>query len=441
MIKYELKLPPMGEGVMEATITGWIKNEGDFIQEDDIIVEIATDKVDSDVPSPVSGKIIKKLKNINDICKIGETFAIVEIEGDDTNALTDDKEDEKKPSIEKAEPIDKEIITQIEQPLLTNTVEEGIHSDKERFYSPLVKAICKEENISQAELEKIKGSGLNNRVTKDDMLLYLKNRIEKSPIAENIPEINTVIPDMAIPANAQPTCSDEVIEMDRMRKLIADHMLASKQISPHVTSFIEADVTNIVQWREKIKDSFLKKEGEKITYTPLFIQAIVKAIKDYPMINISVEGNKIIKKKNINIGVATALINGNLIVPVIKNADQLSLTGLTKATNDLAKRARNNNLKPEEIKGGTYTITNLGSFGNIAGTPIINQPEVAILAIGAIVKKPAVIETPQGDLIGIRYKMILSHTYDHRVVDGSLGGMFVKRVCDYLENFDINTPI
>lgn len=440
MTKYELKLPPMGEGVMEATITGWIKNEGDFIQEDDIIVEIATDKVDSDVPSPVSGKIIKKLKNINDICKIGEPFAIVEIEGDDSNTLADNKTDEKISSVEKSESIDKEIITHIEQPLLNNSVEEEIHSDRERFYSPLVKAICKEENISQAELEKIKGTGLNNRVTKDDMLLYLKNRMEKKPVTKNITETNFAIPDITVPASEQPNC-DEVIEMDRMRKLIADHMLASKQISPHVTSFIEADVTNIVQWREKIKETFLKKEGEKITYTPLFIQAIVKAIKDYPMINISVEGNKIIKKKNINIGVATALINGNLIVPVIKNADQLSLTGLTKATNDLAKRARNNNLKPEEIRGGTYTITNLGSFGNIAGTPIINQPEVAILAIGAIVKKPAVIETPQGDLIGIRYKMILSHTYDHRVVDGSLGGMFVKRVCDYLENFDINTPI
>lgn len=439
MIEYELKLPPMGEGVMEATVTGWAKNEGDFVQEDDVIIEIATDKVDSDVPSPVSGKIIKKLKNINDICKIGEPFAILEIEGKADSNLDENKE-EVIISNHSSESLEKEIITEIEKPLLHNTsLEKDIHFSKDRFYSPLVKAICIKENISQEELSAIKGTGINNRITKDDMFLYLKNR--KNDNLNHTSATKNIVSDVSSVSNNHSYETEEVIEMDRMRKLIAEHMIASKQISPHVTSFIEADVTNIVQWRNKIKDAFFKKEGEKITFTPLFIQAIVKAIKDYPMINISVEGNNIIKKKNINIGVATALVNGNLIVPVIKNADQLSLTGLTKATNDLAKRARNNNLKPEEIKGGTYTITNLGSFGNIAGTPIINQPEVAILAIGAIVKKPAVIETPQGDLLGIRHKMILSHTYDHRVVDGALGGMFVKRVCEYLENFDINTLI
>ncbi len=447
MAEFKLTLPPMGEGVMEATITGWVKNEGDHINEDDIIIEIATDKVDSDVPSPVSGKLIKKLKSANEICKIGEAFAILEIEGEKTQEETSNSSvKEEKSVIKNVE--EQEVISTLEKPLQTSYSQEEITSPikekeeiistKDKFYSPLVKSICKEENISQAELETIQGTGLGGRITKEDILSYIKNRTLNnvtSPITE-IQQSKTINTPVTISSG-----SDEVIEMDRMRKLIAEHMIASKQTSPHVTSFVEADVTNIVLWRNKNKDIFFKKEGEKLTFMPIFVQAIVKAIKDFPMINISVNGNTIIKKKNINIGMATALPSGNLIVPVIKNADQLSLSGLAKTINDLANRARNNKLKPEDIKGGTYTITNLGSFGNIAGTPIINQPEVAIMAVGAIIKKPAVIETPQGDMIGIRHKMFLSHAYDHRVVDGALGGMFVKRVCDYLENFDINTEI
>ncbi|WP_128330740.1 dihydrolipoamide acetyltransferase family protein [Apibacter sp. HY039] len=446
MAEYKMVLPPMGEGVMEATITGWVKNEGDYINEDETIIEIATDKVDSDVPSPVSGKLIKKLKDVNDTCNIGEAFAILEVEGVSSEDSLEDKSIT--PSISESETINsdqiiKETVNELEKPLTKVLQDQDDIHAKDKFYSPLVKAICKEENITTEELGNIQGSGLNGRITKEDILTYVKSRAKSSQNSISN-ENNSFITTESVNNKSYPVhacAEDEVIEMDRMRKLIAENMLNSKRISPHVTSFVEADVTNIVLWRNKYKDIFYKKEGEKLTFTPIFIQAIVKAIKDFPMINISVEGNTIIKKKNINIGMATALSDGNLIVPVIKNANQLSLSGLAKTINDLANRARKNSLKPEDVKGGTYTLSNIGSFGNIAGTPIINQPEVAIMVVGSIVKKPAVIETPQGDLIGIRHKMILSHTYDHRVIDGALGGMFVKRVSDYLENFDINTEV
>ena len=431
MSEYKLVLPAMGEGIREAVITSWLKNEGDRVNEDEGIIEIATDKVDSELPSPVSGKLIRKLKNINDICQIGEAFALLDVEDSitESDASIGNIEAAESQIIEEEQ---KEILLELERPLQKSADEETRPkvSSKELFLSPLIKSICHEENISQEELKTIQGTGLGGRITKSDLMSYLKNRNQISIPKEEKESLKTAASN-----------GDEIIEMDRMRKLIAENMVASKHISPHVTSFIEADVTGIVIWRNKIKDAFEKREGEKFTFMPVFVQAIAKALKDFPMVNISVDGDKIIKKKNINIGMATALPNGNLIVPVIKNADQLSLSGLAKTINDLAFRARNNQLKPDEINGGTYTVTNLGSFGNLMGTPIIRQPEAAIMAIGAIIKKPAVIETPQGDLIGIRHKMYLSHTYDHRVIDGVLGGMFVKRVCDELENFDVNTEI
>ncbi|MDR2121621.1 MAG: 2-oxo acid dehydrogenase subunit E2 [Flavobacteriaceae bacterium] len=442
MAEYKLILSPMGEGVMEATITRWAKNEGDFIDEDETVIEIATDKVDSNVPSPVSGKLVKKLKEVNDTCKIGELIAILEIEEPEKNItktipVSSQKESEPEKNI-----VEQEIIAELEQPLQTASYNRGeINRTKNTFYSPLVRSICKEENISQEELESIQGSGLGGRITREDILAYVKNKNTDTASSQQAETEQSPISSPPVEPLAALSDSEEIIEMDRMRRLIAEHMIVSKQISPHVTSFVEADVTNIVLWRNKHKDLFLKEKGEKLTFMPMFIQSIVKALKDFPMVNISVNGNLIIKKKNINIGMATALPNGNLIVPVIKNADLLSLSGLAKTINDLANRARNYKLKPEDTQGGTYTITNIGNFGNIAGTPIINQPEVAIMAVGAIVKKPAVIETPQGDLIGIRHKMYLSHTFDHRVIDGVLGGTFVKRVSDYLENFDVNTEI
>ncbi|TWP22945.1 2-oxo acid dehydrogenase subunit E2 [Apibacter muscae] len=448
MSEYKITLPPMGEGIIEATITRWVKNEGDFINEDEIIVEIATDKVDSDVPTPRAGKLIKKLKDVNEVCDIGEAFAILEVEDDSSSNSNNISSNT---LIESSE---EEIIAQLESPLVHNTSSiENTEKKKDNYYSPLVRAICEQENISESERQSIVGTGLNGRITKEDILTYLKNRSEISSTEKvSIIESKIISRDCETPSDSlindlstktivSSSESDEIFEMDRMRKLIAENMLRSKQIAPHVTSFVETDVTNIVLWRNKFKDLFYKKEGEKLTYTPIFIQAVVKAIKDFPMINISVKGSTIIKKKNINIGMATALPNGNLIVPVIKNADQLSLSGLARKINDLANRARTNKLNPEDTQGGTYTVSNIGGFGNIAGTPIINQPQVAILAIGSIVKKPAVIEAPQGDLIGIRHKMILSHTFDHRVVDGALGGMFIKRISDYLEDFDLNTEI
>lgn len=438
MAEYKLLLPSMGEGVMEATIITWLFNEGDTVKEDDSVVEIATDKVDSDVPTPVSGKIVKILKQKDEVAKVGEAIAILEIEGEGGNTASE----EVKTEAPAATP-DAETLKTIEQPL---QVAASTEFSGDLYLSPLVKSIAQQENISEAELKTIKGSGLEGRITKEDILTYVANRGNQPAVQQAAPAqqavsapqpVATSTPASTISAGA----GDEIIPMDRMRKIIAENMVKAKQIAPHVTSFIETDVTNVVKWRNKNKTAFEKREGEKLTFMPIFVRAVVKAIQDFPMINVSVNGDNIIKKKNINIGMATALPDGNLIVPVIKNADQLSLSGLAKAINDLAYRARNKKLRPEDTQGATYTISNVGSFGNLMGTPIIPQPQVAILAIGAIVKKPAVLETPDGDVIAIRNLMFMSHSYDHRVVDGSLGGMMLKHVHDYLENWDLNTEI
>jgi 2-oxoglutarate dehydrogenase E2 component (dihydrolipoamide succinyltransferase) len=436
MSKVEVLLPKMGESVAEATITSWLKKVGESIESEESLVEIATDKVDSEVPAPASGTLLEILVPEGEVAKVGQAIAIIGAEG--AQAATPAAA-----TLASASPATE--ITAVQEPKATASIIPAPTADSGRFYSPLVKNIAKQEGISSSELDTIEGSGQGGRVTKKDLLAYLPVRGMKpsapavapaaAPVTvkERIPEPTASLNDLQ---NRDFGGSVELIEMDRMRRLIADHMVKSKSTSPHVTSFVEADVTHIVKWRDKVKKSFEQKEGEKLTFTPIFIEAIVKAIKDFPMVNISLEGNYIIRKKFINIGMATALPSGNLIVPVIKNADQLNLVGLTKAVNDLAARARDNKLKPDEIQGGTYTISNVGSFGNVMGTPVINQPQVAIMAVGAIQKKPAVIETPEGDLIGIRHKMFLSHSYDHRVVDGSLGGMFVRRVADYLEQFD-----
>jgi len=447
MAQYKLLLPKMGESVAEATIIKWNKNPGDHIEMDDTVMEIATDKVDSEVPSPVSGKLIEQLYKVDDVAQVGSVIAIIETaepqssNGQHPAESKDEPREEKKTEEHEqlAEPVP--YTAQLEHKSETDAVKPG-----SRFYSPLVRNIAAQEGISAAELDQIPGKGADGRLTKDDLLSYLQNKRQQGAATPaNRESIQAGHVKQEPPAQAAPTASvsggDEIIEMDRMRRLIADHMVMSKHTSPHVTSFVEADVTNLVLWREKVKNGFEKREGEKITFTPIFIEAVVKAIKDMPMINISVNGNQIIKKRDINISMATALPSGNLIVPVIKKADQLNLTGLTKTVNDLASRARNNKLKPDDVQEGTFTITNVGSFGNVMGTPIINQPQVAILAVGAIKKKPAVIETPQGDYIGIRHMMFLSLSYDHRVVDGALGGMFVRRVADYLENWDINREI
>ncbi|UPQ79563.1 2-oxo acid dehydrogenase subunit E2 [Flavobacterium azooxidireducens] len=449
MAKFELKLPKMGESVAEATITNWLKKVGEKIEADEAVLEIATDKVDSEVPSEVSGTLTEILFNVDDVVKVGQTIAIIDTEGG--SAPAEKANEEIAPAIvelEKAIEVAQEVVH-------SATPVEVDFSASEKFFSPLVKNIAKEEGVSISELEKINGSGKEGRVTKDDILSYVKDRANQ-PVAAPKPVVAAETPKAEIkvetPKTETPKAEstpekkipvsvngqDEIIEMDRMRKLISGYMTTSKQTSAHVQSFIEVDVTNIVNWRTKVKDAFEKREGEKLTFTPIFMEAVAKAIKDFPMINISVEGDYIIKKKNINLGMAAALPNGNLIVPVIKNADMLNLVGLTKTVNDLANRARNNQLKPDEIQGGTYTVTNVGTFGSVFGTPIINQPQVAILALGAIRKVPAVIEAPTGDYIGIRHKMFLSHSYDHRVVDGSLGGQFVKRVADYLEGFSEN---
>jgi len=435
MAEYKLLLPSMGEGVMEATIISWLYNEGDTVKEDDSVVEIATDKVDSDVPTPVSGKIAKILKQKDEVAKVGEAIAILEIEGENEAAQPKSHEEVKSelPNLTEAE------LQELEKPLQTASKTEY---SGDLYLSPLVKSIVQQENISETELNSIKGSGLEGRITKEDILAFVKNRGNNEVKAETKVEAKSVTETKpATIAPIQVSGSDEIIPMDRMRKIIAENMVKAKQIAPHVTSFIETDVTNVVKWRAKHKTAFEKREGEKLTFMPIFVKAVVKAIQDYPMINVSVNGDNIIKKKNINIGMATALPDGNLIVPVIKNADQLSLSGLAKAINDLAYRARNKKLKPEDTQGATYTISNVGSFGNLMGTPIIPQPQVAILAIGAIVKKPAVLETEDGDVIAIRNLMFMSHSYDHRVVDGSLGGMFLKHVHDYLQNWDMNTEI
>lgn len=528
MAKYKLLLPKMGESVAEATIIKWTKKPGDYIEIDETVMEIATDKVDSDVPSPVAGKLLEQLCKDNDVVQVGAIIAIIET--DEPEVVTEQAttpvveqspvvapvqqttpevhkpiEELQQPASVKNNPVSETAIpipgvkvSEEKQPVFTETRKEltehvpfteqleqkatvkGEEAGKNslRFYSPLVKNIAAQEGIGNDELDKIAGTGFEGRLTKDDLLNYIQNRYKvvpalqsanastaSQPVAATAPVIETPIsqttteapkaapvaaapqPEPAKPVEDKATNStslsggNEIIEMDRMRRLIADHMVMSKHTSPHVTSFVEADVTNLVRWRERIKGSFEKREGEKITFTPIFIEAVVRAIKDLPMINVSVSGTQIIKKKDINISMATALPSGNLIVPVIKKADELSLLGITKAVNDLANRARTNKLKPDDVQDGTFTITNVGSFGNVMGTPIINQPQVAILAVGAIRKKPAVIETLQGDMIGIRHMMFLSLSYDHRVVDGALGGSFVKRVSDYLENWDTDREI
>jgi 2-oxoglutarate dehydrogenase E2 component (dihydrolipoamide succinyltransferase) len=439
MARFELKLPKMGESVAEATITNWLKQVGDTIEMDEAVLEIATDKVDSEVPSEVSGILVEQLFGKDDLVQVGQTIAIIEteaVEGAVETAKT--VVQEAAAEIEKTIEVAQQLVSE-SAPITTN----DIKSDK--FFSPLVKNIAKEEGVTLAELEAIPGSGKEGRVTKEDIIKFVADRNSKpKQVTTMSPEVKTVAqnsPPVTPSQQAVPVSvngGDEIIEMDRMRKLIAGYMVASVQTSAHVQSFIEVDVTNIVKWRDKVKVAFEKREGEKLTFTPIFMEAVAKALKDFPGLNISVDGDFIIKRKNINLGMAAALPNGNLIVPVIKNADQLNLVGMAKAVNDLGNRAKAGKLKPDDTQGGTYTVTNVGTFGSVFGTPIINQPQVGILALGAIRKVPAVIETPEGDFIGIRQKMFLSHSYDHRVVDGALGGSFVKRVADYLEAFDID---
>jgi 2-oxoglutarate dehydrogenase E2 component (dihydrolipoamide succinyltransferase) len=439
--KVEVILPKMGESVAEATVTTWLKKVGDKVEAEEAMVEIATDKVDSEVPAPSDGVILEILVQEGEVAAVGQVIAIIGAEGE-ANAPAPAQTSA--PAEAAAQQVEQTVATAVATAAPTNVD----FSDSDRFYSPLVKSIAKEEGIALNELEQISGTGQAGRVTKKDILTYLENRGNSTPVSAQAPVAKAPAPaaaPKAAPVSVAPAASYggdvEVIEMDRMRKVISEHMVRSKHTSPHVTSFVEADVTNIVNWRNRIKKDFEKRENEKITFTPIFIEAITKAIKDFPMINITVEGDKIIRKKNINIGMAAALPSGNLIVPVIKNADRYNLLGLTQQVNDLANRARNNKLLPDDISGGTYTMTNVGTFGNVMGTPIINQPQVAIMAVGAIRKKPAVIETEQGDYIGIRHMMFLSHSYDHRVVDGALGGMFVRRVADYLEQWDVNREI
>lgn len=497
MAKYQLLLPKMGESVAEATIIRWLKSPGDFIEADEAIMEIATDKVDSEVPSPVSGKLLSQLFNENDIVQVGSVIAEI-----DTEATAAQKSAPQQPA--PAAPVYKESfpandtvafeeqkipgisqLTPEPQKPAPVAAQAQVVTNGDRFYSPLVKNIASQEGIGTAELDRIPGSGTDGRLTKDDLLSYISKRPnayangtpqpvaapsqaspqqqarpQPAPAPQPVAQAPQATPPpaqqtyqqpapVAAPQTAAPapkpvypvSAGDEIIEMDRMRKLIADHMVMSKHTSPHVTSFVEADVTNLVNWREKVKKNFETKVGERITFTPIFIEAVVKAIKDMPLINSSVNGTQIIKKKDINIGMATALPSGNLIVPVIHKADTLNLVGLTKSVNDLANRARGNKLMPDEVKNGTFTITNVGSFGNVMGTPIINQPQVAILAVGVIKKKPAVLETKDGDVIAIRQMMFLSLSYDHRVIDGALGGSFIRRVADYLENWDVNREI
>jgi 2-oxoglutarate dehydrogenase E2 component (dihydrolipoamide succinyltransferase) len=433
MARFELKLPKMGESVAEATITNWLKEVGDKIEADEAVLEIATDKVDSEVPSEVSGILVEKLFGKDDLVQVGQTIAIIETEGENAEA----------PSLEIASAIVEEIQKTVE------TAKESVatpvdFSESDKFFSPLVKNIAKEEGISLGELVSIKGSGKEGRVTKEDILNYVKNRGAQPATVVETPAkvVEAPKPPVSTPSQKVTPISvngaDEIVEMDRMTKLVAGYMVASVQTSAHVQSFVEVDVTNIVKWREKNKNIFEKREGEKLTYTPIFMEAVAKALKDFPDMNVSVDGDFIIKKKNINLGMAASLPNGNLIVPVIKNADQLNLVGMAKAVNDLGGRAKAGKLKPDDTQGGTYTVTNVGTFGSVFGTPILNQPQVGILALGAIRKMPAVIETPDGDFIGIRQKMFLSHSYDHRVVNGALGGNFVKRVAEYLEAFDVN---
>lgn len=441
----------MGESVAEATITEWLKNEGDSISMDESLLTIATDKVDSDLPSPVSGVLRKILFKVDDVIQVGQVIAHIETEEENTTKIESiDVKDDPIKSEEQLEAIPVKNGEEKEKTSTANIEYKSTISRESsgRFYSPLVRSIAQEEGVSQEELDSIRGSGNEGRVTKHDLITFLDKKLTRDLASIPINDIDTEKKTEITEAPKKQSSNlinslpgDEIIEMDRMRKLIADHMVMSKHTSPHVTSFVEADVTSLVLWRKKVKSNYEKRENSRLTFTPIFLEAVVRAIKDFPNINVSVDGNKIISHKPINVGMATALPNGNLIVPVIKNADRFSLSGLAKEVNELADNARNNKLKPDDINGGTYTVTNVGTFGNVMGTPIINQPQVAILALGAIRKMPAVIETPDGDAIAIRHKMFLSHSYDHRVVDGALGGMFVKRVADYLENWDSEREI
>ncbi len=450
MSKFELKLPQMGESVAEATLTSWLKEVGDTIEADEAVFEIATDKVDSEVPSEVDGVLLERCFEVDDVIKVGQTVAIIEVEGAGKTAETT--------VVPEASPVAEPapaMATEVEQSVAVARETAApapapeIGSGSERFYSPLVRNMARQEGITQEELDALPGSGKDGRVTKDDMLAYIESR--KAGSAPAAREVAATAPEPSKPTAPATTSApktpvaagpgDEKIPMTRMGKLIAKHMVESVSTSAHVQSFVEVDVTGVVNWRNKVKDAFFKREGEKLTFTPIFLEAVAKALKKFPMMNISVEGDTIIKRKHINLGMAAALPDGNLIVPVIRNADQLNLVGMARAVNDLANRARNNALKPDEIQDGTYTVTNVGTFGSIFGTPIINQPQVGILALGAIRKVPSVIETPSGDFIGIRSKMFLSHSYDHRVVNGALGGMFAQAVADYLEAWDENREI
>lgn len=448
-------MPKMGESIAEATIIRWLKNEGDRVEKDEPIVEIATDKVDSEIPSTEAGILVKQMYKDGDVVKVGEPVAMINTEGGASAvAPAPTAAPATTPVVETPVAVEA-AVTAIENQIQAAqpAAEPLSNADGSRFYSPLVLNIARTEGVSMSELETVPGTGKEGRVTKSDILAYVANRGNAQPAAASVsampvapvattPAISTQTPaKVEVKSHISLNPGDELIEMDRVRKLIADHMVMSKHTSPHVTSFVEADVTNLVNWRNRVKDSFKKREGENITFTPIFIEAVAKAIKDFPMINVSVDGTTIIKRKNINVGMAVAQQNGNLIVPVIKNADTMNLLGLTRAVNELANRARIGKLTPDEIQGGTYTLTNVGSFGNVLGTPVINQPQVAIMAVGAIRKKPAVLETEYGDVIAIRHMMYLSHSYDHRVVDGALGGMFVRRVADYLEQWDVNREI
>lgn len=445
MSQVEIRLPKMGESVTEATITNWLKGVGDAIEIDEPLVEVATDKVDNELPSEVSGTVSQLLFDTDEVAQVGDVIALISAEGEAAEEENAQPKEESAPT-PSVEAVEETVNAAIESGSSSNVNKNGPSG---KFYSPLVRSIAKKEGIAMNELESINGSGQNDRVTKKDILDYIDNRgnqpASKAPSKQQedtAPASSTAPKTDAPKAPSVPAMEgDEIIEMDRMRKMISEHMVRSKQTSPHVTSFVEADVTEIWNWRNKIKGDFKAREGENFTFTPIFIQAVANAIKDFPKINICVDGDKIIQRKNINIGMAAALPSGNLIVPVIKQADRLNLYGLAKKVNELATNARENKLTSDDIQGGTYTVTNVGTFGNVMGTPIINQPQVAILATGAIRKVPAVIETPDGDFIGIRYKMFLSHSYDHRVVDGALGGMFVKRVAEYLESFDSNTSL
>ena len=448
-------MPKMGESVAEATITEWLKKEGDTISMDESVLNIATDKVDSDLPSPVSGTLSKILFQVNDVIQVGQVIAHILTESEENTNSTSSKPEleskETKP-IENIQTQNKTFNEKVPFVPPESTTSDSSKISREsagRFYSPLVRSIAREEGLSQGILDSIPGTGNEGRVTKHDLMEFLNGNNSQTN------DVGEIKPDSSVSPLSQPEKIEnnfstqsisaeengDIVEMDRMRKLIADHMVMSKKVSPHVTSFVEADVTSIVIWRKRVKSEFEKRENNRLTFTPIFLEAVVRAIKDFPNINVSVDGNKIISHKSINLGMATALPNGNLIVPVIKNADRFSLSGLAKEVNELAQNARENKLKPDDISGGTYTVTNVGTFGNVMGTPIINQPQVAILALGAIRKIPAVIETPEGDAIAIRHKMFLSHSYDHRVVDGALGGMFIKRVAEYLENWNIDREI